>query len=37
MLLGEISKHVNSTEEVFRKIEHMKKLYGEQIEKLAIE
>lgn len=34
ILLAEIKKHINSTEEAFIKIEYVKKLYGEQLKKL---
>ena len=35
ILLAEIKKHMTSTEEVFIKIEYVKKLYGEQLKKLV--
>ena len=34
ILLAEIKKHVNQTEEAFIKIEYVKKLYGDQLKKL---
>ena len=34
ILLAEIKKQINSTEEAFIKIEYVKKLYGEQLKKL---
>ena len=34
ILLAEIKKHVNQTEEAFIKIEYVKKLYGDQCKKL---
>ena len=34
ILLAEIKKHINSSEEVFIKIEYVKKLYGDQLTKL---
>ena len=34
ILLAEIKKHINSTEEAFIKIDYVKKLYGEQLKKL---
>ena len=35
ILLAEIKMHMNSTEDIFIKIEYVKKLYGEQLKKLV--